>query len=41
MQVIEAGAYLRISLDWAGQELGVTRQREDCSALLTGWAGNR
>ncbi|HET9777684.1 MAG TPA: recombinase family protein [Propionibacteriaceae bacterium] len=39
MQVIEAGAYLRISLDWAGKELGVTRQREDCQRIADrlGW----
>jgi site-specific DNA recombinase len=39
VQVIEAGAYLRISLDWAGKELGVTRQREDCQRIADrlGW----
>ena len=39
VQVIEAGAYLRISLDWAGMELGVTRQREDCQRIADrlGW----
>jgi site-specific DNA recombinase len=39
VQVIEAGAYLRISLDWTGKELGVTRQREDCQRIADrlGW----
>ena len=34
-----AAIYLRISLDKTGEELGVTRQREDCTALCerNGW----
>jgi site-specific DNA recombinase len=39
LQLVEAGAYLRISRDWEGKELGVTRQREDCQRIADrlGW----
>jgi DNA invertase Pin-like site-specific DNA recombinase len=37
---LRAALYLRISLDQTGEQLGVTRQREDCEALCEreGWA---
>jgi hypothetical protein len=37
---VRAAIYLRISEDKTGEELGVTRQREDCEALIErrGWA---
>jgi site-specific DNA recombinase len=39
LHLVEAGAYLRISRDWEGKELGVTRQREDCQRIADrlGW----
>jgi site-specific DNA recombinase len=37
---VRAAVYLRISQDKTGEELGVSRQREDCAALIAqrGWA---
>jgi DNA invertase Pin-like site-specific DNA recombinase len=37
--MVTAAVYLRISSDPTGQQLGVTRQREDCLRLCTekGW----